>query len=94
MFSSQAERDLWWSKLAQLTSLEREHSPAGASINITYFDNSTNFEHVSYNNYNYDNNDKNNTKVSKLSSSQKLLFCQQRNYRLGNQRIYFISGST
>ena len=59
LFSSQAERDLWWSKLAQLTSLEREHSPAGASINITYFDNSTNFEHVSYNNYNYDNNDNN-----------------------------------
>ena len=26
---------------------ERSHSPAGASINITYFDNSTNFEHVS-----------------------------------------------
>ena len=26
---------------------ERSHSPAGASINITYFDNATNFEHVS-----------------------------------------------
>merc|ERR1712223_1170410 len=25
---------------------ERSHSPAGASINITYFDNSTNFEHL------------------------------------------------
>ena len=46
VFSSQVERDLWWSKLAHLTSQEREHSPAGASINITYFDNSTNFEHV------------------------------------------------
>jgi len=45
-FSSPAQRELWWVKLTELISVERSHSPAGASINITYFDNATNFEHL------------------------------------------------
>ena len=38
----------------QLSATERSHSPAGASINITYFDNSTNFEHVSFFSFSFD----------------------------------------
>ena len=45
--SSSAQKELWWEKLRELIAIERSHSPAGASINITYFDNATNFEHVS-----------------------------------------------
>ena len=51
--SSPAQKELWWLKLSELIRVERSHSPAGASINVTYFDNATNFEHVSiYNIYN------------------------------------------
>ena len=46
-FSSPAQKELWWLKLSELIQVERSHSPAGASINVTYFDNATNFEHVS-----------------------------------------------
>eukprot|EP00090_Calanus_glacialis_P001956 TRINITY_DN11459_c0_g1_i1.p1 TRINITY_DN11459_c0_g1~~TRINITY_DN11459_c0_g1_i1.p1 ORF type:complete len:1431 (-),score=227.73 TRINITY_DN11459_c0_g1_i1:552-4844(-) len=45
-FSSSAQKELWWEKLRELIAIERSHSPAGASINITYFDNATNFEHL------------------------------------------------
>ena len=45
--SSPAQKELWWLKLSELIRVERSHSPAGASINVTYFDNATNFEHVS-----------------------------------------------
>jgi len=45
-FSTQSEKELWWSKLDELTRMERGHSPAGASINITYADTSTNFQHL------------------------------------------------
>ena len=47
VFSSPAQKELWWIKLQELIRVERSHSPAGASINVTYFDNATNFEHVS-----------------------------------------------
>lgn len=47
VFSSPAQKELWWIKLLELIRVERSHSPAGASINVTYFDNATNFEHVS-----------------------------------------------
>ena len=46
-FSSESVKTEWWRKLVELTGQERGHSPAGASINITYFDTNTNFEHVS-----------------------------------------------
>jgi hypothetical protein len=38
---------MWWERLTGLIATERSHSPAGASINITYFHQQTNFEHVS-----------------------------------------------
>ena len=47
LFSSPAQKELWWLKLSELIQVERSHSPAGASINVTYFDSATNFEHVS-----------------------------------------------
>jgi len=42
-----AQKEAWWERLSELVATERAHSPAGASINITYFHATTNFEHVS-----------------------------------------------
>ena len=47
MFRSGSQKEVWWERLSGLIATERSHSPAGASINITYFHPNTNFEHVS-----------------------------------------------
>lgn len=46
-FNSSSQRTLWWDKLSELIQKERSHTPQSTSIQITYFDQGTNFEHVS-----------------------------------------------
>ena len=45
--SSPAQKLLWWSKLSELIEKERSHTPQSTNIQVTYFDQATNFEHVS-----------------------------------------------
>ena len=47
LFSSPAQKLLWWSKLSELIEKERSHTPQSTNIQVTYFDQATNFEHVS-----------------------------------------------
>lgn len=46
-FGSASQKELWWQRLSELVAAERSHTPQSASVQITYFDQTTNFEHVS-----------------------------------------------
>jgi len=46
-FSSSSQKDIWWDKLNGLIKQERRHNPPSTNIQLGYFDQATNFEHVS-----------------------------------------------
>ncbi|XP_040573451.1 uncharacterized protein [Lepeophtheirus salmonis] len=45
-FSSPNLKNLWWNKLSELIEKERILAPSSTNIQVTYFDQTTNFEHV------------------------------------------------
>ncbi len=45
--STPAQKSLWWDRLEELVSKERSHTPRATNVQVTYFDQTTNFEHVS-----------------------------------------------
>ncbi|XP_059082791.1 uncharacterized protein LOC131880234 isoform X3 [Tigriopus californicus] len=45
-FSSPSQKSLWWDKLRELVEKERSHTPQSTNVQVTYFDQATNFEHM------------------------------------------------
>jgi len=45
--SSSSQKDLWWDKLTGIIKQERRANPSSTNIQLGYFDQATNFEHVS-----------------------------------------------
>jgi len=48
-FSTQAARDLWWSKLNEVVATETEKEPRTTNVQVIYYDAATNIEYVSEN---------------------------------------------
>ncbi|XP_063243066.1 uncharacterized protein LOC134542613 isoform X2 [Bacillus rossius redtenbacheri] len=44
-FSTQAARDLWWSKLTEVVSAERDKEPRSTNIQVVFFDTATSIEY-------------------------------------------------
>lgn len=45
--STQAARDLWWTKLNEVVAAEGEHEPKSTNIQVVFYDVDTNIEYVS-----------------------------------------------
>jgi len=46
--SSSSQKEMWWEKLTALIKQERRANPSSTNIQLGYFEQSTNFEHVSF----------------------------------------------
>ena len=46
--SSSSQKEMWWDKLTALIKQERRANPSSTNIQLGYFEQSTNFEHVRF----------------------------------------------
>ncbi len=96
--STPGQKTLWWERLTELVSKERSHTPRSTNVQISYFEQATNFEHVSYP-YKYQESkifDFQTVFVSNVVARPDLGRGRRENKNLTSQRIKFhrkISGS-
>ncbi len=87
--STPGQKTLWWERLTELVSKERSHTPRSTNVQISYFEQATNFEHVSYKYQESKIFDFQTVFVSKVVTRPDLGRGRRKNKNLTSQRIKF-----